>query len=136
MGATDYRGESRSLMNTSIASRVRTTSRRGNDTPIAKAGRLALKTVPRNGPQERTITGMPGKSSGGLGLPRYHRSEKQQKWVASERRTANLIQSFWKAAGQKQRNDPVFLCLLVQCGWSTGGARMGEIRPDAGGITK
>jgi hypothetical protein len=63
---------------------------------------------------------MPGQSSGGLGLPKFHR-EKQQSWVASERRTANLIQSLWNAAGPKRRNDPAFLCLLVQCGWNTGG---------------
>jgi len=68
---------------------------------------------------------MLGQSNGGLGLPKYHRNENQQSWVASERRTANLIQSFWKAAGQKQRNDPAFLCLLVQCAWNTEGRKNG-----------
>jgi hypothetical protein len=58
------------------------------------------------------------KSSGGLGLPKFQRNEKQQRWVASERRTAKLIQWLWNAAGQKQRNDSAFLCLLVQCGWT------------------
>jgi hypothetical protein len=61
---------------------------------------------------------MKQKTSGGLGLPKFQRSEKQQRWVASERRTAKLIQWLWKAAEQKQRNDPAFLCLLVQCGWT------------------
>jgi hypothetical protein len=71
------------------------------------------------------MVAMPGEPRGGLGLPKYHRNEKQQRWVASERRTANLIQSLWKAAGHKQRNDPAFLCLLVQCGWTTGGRKNG-----------
>jgi len=66
---------------------------------------------------------MADKSSGGLGLPRFQRNEKQQRWVASERRTAKLIQSLWKAAGQKERTDPRFLCLLVQCGWNTQGRK-------------
>jgi hypothetical protein len=68
---------------------------------------------------------MPGQSSGGLGLPKFHRNDKQQRWVASKRRTANLIQSLWNAAGPKHRNDPAFLCLLVQCGWNTGGRKNG-----------
>jgi hypothetical protein len=66
---------------------------------------------------------MATKSSGGLGLPKFRRNEKQKKWVASERRTAKLIQAFWKAAGQKQRNEPAFLCLLVQCGWTNAGRK-------------
>jgi hypothetical protein len=68
---------------------------------------------------------MPGQSSGGLGLPKFQRNDKQKRWVASERRTAYLIQALWKAAGQKQRNEPAFLCLLVQCGWNTGGRKNG-----------
>ncbi len=66
---------------------------------------------------------MSGESSGGLGLPKYHRSKDQQHWVASKRRTANLIQSLWTAAGQTLRRDPAFLCLLVQCGWGNSGRR-------------
>jgi hypothetical protein len=66
---------------------------------------------------------MAEQSSGGLGLPKFQHNERQQKWVASERRTAALIQLLWKVAGQKQRNDPAFLCLLVQCGWNTGGRK-------------
>lgn len=61
---------------------------------------------------------MLGHSSGGLGLPQYQRTKDQQRWVASKRRTANLIQSLWAAAGQERRRDPAFLCLLVQCGWT------------------
>lgn len=68
---------------------------------------------------------MPSQSSGGLQLPKYQRNEKQQRWVDSERRTANLIQSLWKAAGWNQRNDPAFLCLLVQCGWTNAGHKNG-----------
>lgn len=68
---------------------------------------------------------MPGQSSSGLALPKYQRSKRQLDWVASERRTANLIQSLWNAAGRTQRNDPAFLCLLVQCGWNTGGRKNG-----------
>jgi hypothetical protein len=64
-------------------------------------------------------------TSGGLGLPKYQRNDTQQEWVASERRTANLIQSLWKAAGYKQRSDPAFLRLLIQCGWNTGGRKSG-----------
>jgi hypothetical protein len=63
--------------------------------------------------------------SEGLVLPKFRRNQRQKKWVASERRTAKLIQSLWKAAGHKQRNDPAFLCLLVQCGWNTGGRKSG-----------
>src|ERR1700693_2425686 len=48
-------------------------------------------------------------TAGGLGLPKFQRSEKQQRWVASEKRTASLIQSLWDAAGQKDRDDPSFL---------------------------
>jgi hypothetical protein len=62
-------------------------------------------------------------TSGGLRLPTYQRNERQNEWSASERRTANLIQSLWKAAGQKQRDDSAFLCLLVQCGWNTAGRK-------------
>jgi hypothetical protein len=68
---------------------------------------------------------MPSNSSGGLGLPKYQRNEEQQKWVEGKRRTAKLIQLLWKAAGKKQRSDPAFLCLLVQCGWSNGGRKNG-----------
>ena len=60
-------------------------------------------------------------TSGGLGLPKYEPSEKQQRWVASERRTANLIQSLWAAAGRERRREPAFLCLLVQCSWGNHG---------------
>ena len=68
---------------------------------------------------------MPLQTSGGLGLPKFQRNEKQKKWVASERRTAKLIRSLWKAAGYKQRSDPAFLRLLIQCGWNTGGRKSG-----------
>lgn len=61
---------------------------------------------------------MANQSSGGLGLPKYHKSKTQQRWVESKRRTAELIQSLWNAADKKQRSDPDFLCLLVQCGWT------------------
>ena len=54
----------------------------------------------------------------GLGLPKYSNSKEQQIAVASKRSTANLIQTLWSAANQKQRSDPEFLCLLVQCGWA------------------
>lgn len=60
-------------------------------------------------------------SSGGLRLPKFQRNKKQQQWIASERRTAKLVRSLWKAAGQKDRNDPRLLCLLVQCGWTNAG---------------
>jgi hypothetical protein len=55
----------------------------------------------------------------GLGLPKYSNSKEQQHHVASKRRTARLIQALWSAASVKQRNDPEFLCLLVQCSWTT-----------------
>jgi hypothetical protein len=61
---------------------------------------------------------MAQQSSGGLGLPKYHNRKKQQRWVESKRRTAILIQSLWNAASKKQRSDPAFLCLIVQCGWT------------------
>ncbi len=61
--------------------------------------------------------------NGSLGLPKFRRNKKQQSWVASERRTAKLIQSLWRAAGVKQRADPAFLCLLVQCGWTNAGRK-------------
>jgi hypothetical protein len=64
---------------------------------------------------------MAKQSSGGLRLPRFQRNKKQQQWVASERRTAKLVRSLWKAAGRKDRNDPTLLCLLVQCGWTNAG---------------
>jgi hypothetical protein len=69
---------------------------------------------------------MLGQPSGGLGLPKYHRSKKQQSWVASKRRTGKLIRSLWTAAGQKLRHDPAFLCLLVQCGWTNAGDNKGQ----------
>jgi hypothetical protein len=62
-------------------------------------------------------------TSGGLGLPKYQRNHRQKKWVASERRTANLIESLWAAAGRQRRREPAFLCLLVQCGWRNHGRR-------------
>jgi hypothetical protein len=65
---------------------------------------------------------MTGQSSGGLNLPKYQRNEKQQRWVASKRRTARLIQSLWNAAGEKRRNESPFLRLLVQCGWTNAGS--------------
>lgn len=66
---------------------------------------------------------MATESSGGLRLPKFQRNHRQKKWVESERRTARLIQALWKVAGQKQRNDSAFLCLLVQCGWNTRGRK-------------
>jgi hypothetical protein len=66
---------------------------------------------------------MPGQNGGGLALPKFQRNKKQQRWIASERRTANLIQSLWRAAGAKQRDDPAFLCLLAQCAWNTRGRK-------------
>lgn len=53
------------------------------------------------------------------------RADECRQWVASERRTARLICSLWKAAGQRERNDPAFLCLLVQCGWTNAGRKSG-----------
>jgi hypothetical protein len=85
---------------------------------------ILLKILPRNGLKGENVL-MPLQTSGGLGLPKYQRNDRQKRWVASERRTANLIQSLWNAAGQKQRDDPAFLCLLVQCGWNTGGRKRG-----------
>lgn len=64
-------------------------------------------------------------SSGGLKLPKFQRNKRQQQWIASERRTANLIRSLWEAAGQRQRNDAAFLCLLVQCGWTNAHGKNG-----------
>jgi hypothetical protein len=81
------------------------------------------KTASHEAGSRGTISNMSGESSGGLGLPKYHRSKDQQHWVASKRRTANLIQSLWTAAGQTLRRDPAFLCLLVQCGWGNSGRR-------------
>ena len=69
---------------------------------------------------------MKEQSSGGLRLPSFQRNQKQQDWVASERRTAKLIRSLWEAAGQQQRSDPAFLCLLVQCGWTNAGKETGR----------
>ena len=43
--------------------------------------------------------------------------------MALERRTANLIRSLWMAAGQKERSDPAFLSLLIQCGWTNVGRK-------------
>jgi hypothetical protein len=66
------------------------------------------------------------KQSGGLGLPYYQRSKDQQRWVASKRRTSNLIRSLWTAAGTERRREPAFLCLLVQCGWTNAGRNKGQ----------
>jgi hypothetical protein len=60
---------------------------------------------------------------GGLQLPKFRPTAKQQHWIASERRTANFIRALWKASGQEQRKDPTFLCLLVQLGWNNGQAK-------------
>lgn len=68
---------------------------------------------------------MRGQSSGGLGLPKFQRNDKQKRWVASERRTAKLIRSLWNAARPQRRSDPAFLRLLIQCGWNTGGRKSG-----------
>jgi hypothetical protein len=68
---------------------------------------------------------MKEQSSGGLRLPSFQRNQKQQHWVAAERRTAKLIRSLWTGAGQQERNDPAFLCLLVQCGWTNAGHKSG-----------
>jgi hypothetical protein len=61
---------------------------------------------------------MAKQSSAGLRLPKYHRTKDQRHWVASERRTARLIRTLWKAAGQKRRSDSAFLWLLTQCAWT------------------
>lgn len=68
---------------------------------------------------------MASQTSGSLGLPKFQRNDEQKRWVASERRTAKLIRSLWKAAKYEQRTDPAFLRLLVQCGWNTGGRKSG-----------
>jgi hypothetical protein len=69
---------------------------------------------------------MPSPASGGLGLPKFQRNENQRLWIASKRRTAQLIQSLWKSAGKQQRSDPSFLSLLVQCGWTNSGQKRGK----------
>ncbi len=69
---------------------------------------------------------MPSPANGGLGLPKFQRNENQRLWIASKRRTAKLIQSLWKSAEKKQRIDPSFLCLLVQCGWTNSGQKRGK----------
>ena len=69
---------------------------------------------------------MAKRSTIGLRLPKYQRTEQQERWVASKRRTANLVQSLWKAASQRQRSDPALLCLLVQCGWTNVGRKRGS----------
>jgi len=61
------------------------------------------------------------KQSGGLGLPRYRATERQKKWLAGKKRTAQLIQSLWRAASNTQRKQPAFLSLLTQCGWTNVG---------------
>ena len=66
---------------------------------------------------------MPQQSDSGLGLPRYHATERQKKWVAGERRKAKFIESLWRAANSKQACEPAFLSLLVQCGWTNVGAK-------------
>jgi hypothetical protein len=58
----------------------------------------------------------------GLLLPKFQRNAKQRRHIASEKRTSNLIRALWNAAGQRQRNEPAFLKLLVQLGWTNGGA--------------
>lgn len=66
---------------------------------------------------------MSPKSQGGLGLPRYHKTKEQQKWVAGKAKTAQFIRALWKAAAKHQRRDPNFLWLLVQCGWTNVGPK-------------
>lgn len=61
---------------------------------------------------------MNSQSSGGLGLPKYQRTPENARRVNSERATAKLIQSLWKAAGKSLHSDPKLLRLLVQCGWT------------------
>ncbi|MGO9323533.1 MAG: hypothetical protein ACLP07_03145 [Terracidiphilus sp.] len=61
------------------------------------------------------------KPKGGLCLPKFRRNAKQRGWIASERRSSNLIRALWNAAGQNQRSDPAFLRLLVQLGWTNRG---------------
>src|SRR5579864_8137357 len=46
--------------------------------------------------------GMAKQSSGSLRLPKYNRKKTNSVWVASKPRTANLIQSLWKAAEQNE----------------------------------
>src|SRR5690349_8325797 len=58
------------------------------------------------------------KPADGLGLPRYHNTKRQQEWVAGKERTASLVRSLWAAARPLHRQDPVFLALLTQCGWT------------------
>ena len=65
---------------------------------------------------------MLGKGNSGLHLPKFQRNAKQRRYIASEKRASNLIRALWSAAGQKQRNDPAFLKLLVQLGWTNRGA--------------
>ncbi len=72
------------------------------------------------------FTTMRQQSRNGLRLPIYHRNQDQQRWVASKLRTANLIRSLWSAASPKQRREPAFLCLLVQCGWTNAGGAKGR----------
>jgi hypothetical protein len=66
---------------------------------------------------------MPQQSSSSLGLPRYHATEREKKWVAGEKRTAEFIQSLWRAANSEQRREPAFLSLLMQCGWTNLGVQ-------------
>lgn len=53
-----------------------------------------------------------------LGLHKYANNADQQRWVKGKIRTSKFIQTFWRAASARQRQDPRFLQLLVRFGWT------------------
>ena len=50
-------------------------------------------------------------------MPEYKNSKAQKRAVENDRRTADIIRTFWAAASQKDKNNPEFLAFLMQCGW-------------------
>lgn len=53
-----------------------------------------------------------------MNLPNFQKTTRQTELVEKEVSTAHLIRALWVAADEKQRQDPRFIALIVQCGWT------------------
>jgi hypothetical protein len=64
-------------------------------------------------------------------LPNFRRTPEERASLKDKTATARLIQALWTAAAPMQRQDPAFIVLLVQCGWTNvraGGKGWGSTR--------
>lgn len=69
-------------------------------------------------------------------LVNFEPTKSEQKWIDTERRTANLIELLWSKTSQKQHKDPAFLKAMIRCSWSNGSGSEALLKWRNKGIAK